>query len=70
MQEKQLLAEKNPFLRDYFASQAELFHSQKVAKKLLLEGMRFNEHVLQLELSIRLNIATKRSYYFHRRSET
>ncbi|XP_021965026.1 apoptotic chromatin condensation inducer in the nucleus isoform X2 [Folsomia candida] len=40
MQEKQLLAEKNPFLRDYFASQAELFHSQKVAKKLLLEEAR------------------------------
>lgn len=36
MQEK--LVEKNPFLRDYFSSQAEEFHSQKVAKKLLQEG--------------------------------
>jgi hypothetical protein len=48
MQEKQILAEKNPFLRDYFASQAELFHSQKVAKKLLLEGNKNDERFFLL----------------------
>jgi vancomycin permeability regulator SanA len=48
MQEK--LAEKNPFLRDYFASQAELFHSQKVAKKLLLEGNNNNTNKRNVQM--------------------
>jgi len=41
MQEK--LAEQSPFIRDYFASQAELYHSQKVVKKLY-EGNRHENH--------------------------
>lgn len=39
------LADQNPFIRDYLASQAELFHSQKVVKKLVEGGLSASDFI-------------------------